>query len=111
MGDALPWTHIDEQLAAGRKLVFVSLGTMGTSPRFWGVPFGNMGRDNGLAEFTGKDICQHLWRTCAEAFGGDDSLLVVMSLGSMPDAWEGLPAVPHNFILRTAVPQVELLPR
>merc|ERR1712151_1271247 len=62
-------------------------------------------------DVTGKDFCRHVWTACMEALGGDDRLLVVMSLGGMPDALEGLPAVPDNFILRNAVPQLELLPR
>mmetsp|Transcript_134550 Transcript_134550/g.429773 ORF Transcript_134550/g.429773 Transcript_134550/m.429773 type:complete len:505 (+) Transcript_134550:101-1615(+) len=107
----LPWAHIDEQLAVGRKLVFVSLGTVATAGILWNKTFGDFARSNGLADLNGREFCQHVWRVCFEALGGDDRFLVVMSLGSMPDALDGLPDVPENFILRDAVPQMELLPR
>jgi len=107
----LPWAYIDEQRAAGRKLVFVSLGTVATSGHFWNDTFGAFARSNGLADVIGREFCQHVWRVCYEALGSDDRILVVMSVGSMPDALEGLPAAPDNFILRDAVPQLELLPR
>merc|ERR1712217_983264 len=51
------------------------------------------------------------WRVCFETLGGNDRVLVVMSVGGMADALDGLPSAPDNFILRDAVPQLELLPR
>merc|ERR1712217_108876 len=51
------------------------------------------------------------WRVCFETLGGNDRVLVVMSVGGMADALDGLPSAPDNFILRSVVPQLELLPR
>merc|ERR1712217_357 len=51
------------------------------------------------------------WRVCFETLGGNDRVLVVMSVGGMADALDGLPSAPDNFILRSVVPQLELLSR
>ena len=44
---------------------------------------------------------------CLEAV--DDDVLVVMTVGPRPDALEGLPPLPANFIVRQAVPQLDVL--
>lgn len=101
---------IDEALAAGRKLVFVSMGTVATG-KFWNTPFGVMAKQNGLQDCTGKTIVQHVFRACFEAMGEDDRVIVVLSTGSQDDALEGLPAIPSNFFVRKSVPQLEILKR
>mmetsp|Transcript_15080 Transcript_15080/g.43995 ORF Transcript_15080/g.43995 Transcript_15080/m.43995 type:complete len:197 (-) Transcript_15080:189-779(-) len=87
------------------------MGTVASGPRFYRGTFGDFGRDNGLAEHTGKELLQHVFRTCFEALADDGGVLVVASVGPQPDVLEGLPAAPRNFILREAVPQLELLAR
>jgi len=72
---------------------------------------GEFGRDNGLADVTGREICQYVWRTCYASFGGDSSVLVVLSVGPQADALVGLPEAPPNFIVRKSVPQLEVLAR
>ena len=114
----LPMERIMEARQAGRKIIFVSLGTVATS-HYWATPFGVVALANdfvnsgegrrSLSEYTGKEFCQHVWRTCFDAFGGDDAFLVIMSLGPMEDALEGLPQTPANFLVRNAVPQIEAL--
>jgi hypothetical protein len=106
--ETLPMDRIQSELGAGKRLLYISLGTVANS-RFWHTKFGGVAKANGLAECTGKDITQHVFRTCFEAFGGSDQVLVIMALGPQDDALEGLPAVPNNFILRTSVPQLEVL--
>jgi len=64
---------------------------------------------NGLAECTGKEITQHIFRTCLEAFGDNNNLLVIMVVGPQVDVLEGLAPSPSNFILRKSVPQLEVL--
>ena len=62
-----------------------------------------------LSEYTGKEFCQQVWRTCFNALGGKDAFLVIMTLGPMEDAPEGLPLVPANFLVCIVVPQIEVL--
>ena len=112
----LPMERIMEARQAGRKIILVSLGTVATSV-FWAKPFGVAAFSNNVAgegrrslsEYTGKEFCQHVWRIFIDAFGGDDAFLVIMSLGPMEDALEGLPQTPANFLVRNAVPQIEAL--
>merc|ERR1712129_431725 len=77
----------------------------------WSKKMGALGAENGLADRTGRDLVQHVYRSCFEAVGGKDELLIVMSIGSQSDALDGLPPVPSNFIVRDAVPQLEVLQR
>jgi len=109
--DALPMHDIDEMLSAGKRLLYISMGTVATGDNFWSRPFGAFGASNGLADCTGKQLTQHVFRSCFEAVGGDDDFLVVMSLGPQSDSLEGLPPVPANFIVRQSVPQLEVLQR
>jgi UDP:flavonoid glycosyltransferase YjiC (YdhE family) len=106
--EALPMARIQSELDAGKRLLYVSLGTVANS-RFWDKKFGGVATENGLAEVTGKEITLHIFRTCFQAFGGSDQVLVIMALGPQEDALEGLPAAPENFILRTSVPQLQVL--
>jgi len=108
--DASLLERMDEASRAGRRSLFISMGTVATGP-FWSTSFGAMGADNGLADCTGKELVQHVFRCCFEAVGGNDDCLVVMSAGPHSDALEGLPPVPSNFIVRQAVPQLDVLQR
>merc|ERR1711957_1136919 len=58
----------------------------------------------------GKEFCQQVWRICFDTLGGDKDLFVVMSLGAHEDSLENMPPTPSNFVLRDAVPQLEVLP-
>lgn len=104
----LPSERIKAARAAGSRLLYVSLGTVGNS-HFWREPFGPFAEANGLADCTGKQFCQHVFRTCFEALGGDESVLVIMAVGLQEDALEGVPTVPANFEVRPTVPQLEVL--
>jgi hypothetical protein len=106
--ETLPMARIRAELAAGKRLLYISLGTVANS-RHWDKKFGFVGKENGLAELTGKEITLRVFRTCFEAFGGSDQILVIMAVGPQDDALEGLPAAPGNFILRPSVPQLEVL--
>jgi len=102
---------LDEALAEGRQVLYISMGTVATSARYWIQPFGEFGKDNGLEHCTGKQLIQHVLRTCFEAVGGDHRILVIVSLGSQADVLDGLPTAPSNFVLRQTVPQLEVLKR
>lgn len=107
----VPWETIDNAVAAGRKVVFVSLGTVATGT-FWELEFGEFGLQTGLENKNGKDLCRHIWGTCLEALGGREDILVVMALGSGENVMDCLPAdIPDNVVLRVAVPQLEVLQR
>jgi len=105
-----PWDVIDRALAASKRLVLISLGTVANS-HFWDEKFGAQALNNGLENCTGKEIIQHVFRTAFEALREEEDLLVVLVVGCQPDVLEGLPAPPSNFIVRETVPQIELLPK
>jgi len=115
----IPTAMLDTLKAQGKRIIYVTLGTVVSSKTVvWQSPLGHYadGNDEGEAEdgrnlrqFSGKDICQYIWRRCFEAFGDDDSLHIVMLLGPQPDVLVGMPEVPSNFTLRQAVPQLEML--
>ena len=102
----------------GRKIIFISLGTVATSI-YWAKPFGvhaladdvkskEEGRRS-LSEYTGKEFCQQVRRTCFDALGGQDAFLVIMTLGPMKDAPKGLPLAPANILVHIVVPWIEVL--
>ncbi|CAE8637346.1 unnamed protein product [Polarella glacialis] len=107
----LDMAEVEEARSLGRQVLYVSMGTVATCDHFWNSPFGAFGIDNGLEHCTGKQLTQHVFRSCFEALGGDTGVLVIVSLGPQEDALDGLPAAPKNFLLRKAVPQLEVLLR
>ena len=119
--DALPFDFIEQEIAKGRKLLYVSLGTVATGPNLWHAPMaqyvaGNDEHDAAisarpLGDYTGQEFCQFVWRACIEAVGGDDDFLVILNVGPQPDARDGLPPMPSNFIVRQTVPQLRVLER
>jgi len=102
---------VDQSLLAGKQAIYVSLGTIATSDIFYRKPFGHYGRENGLADISGRELAQHVFRCCFEAFGNKDDLLVVLSLGPQEDILDGLPPLPGNFVTSKAMPQLQLLTR
>jgi len=118
--DNLLVDKILEARKAGLKVLFISLGTVATG-LFWDRPFGDFALANDLpssgpagrrtlAQYNGKEFCQQVWRICFDTLGGDKDLFVVMSLGAHEDSLENMPPTPSNFLLRDAVPQLEVLP-
>lgn len=107
-GEGFPMKDIQVLCSTGRRLIYISMGTVATA-EFWNAPFGKVAAENGLEDCTGKRLIQHVYHCCIEALGEDDDFVVVMSLGPHSDALEGLPALPSNFIVRQAVPQLEVL--
>mmetsp|Transcript_876 Transcript_876/g.3226 ORF Transcript_876/g.3226 Transcript_876/m.3226 type:complete len:506 (+) Transcript_876:19-1536(+) len=92
--------------AAGRPVVYVSMGTVITGDNEdhgWEATSGSA--------LTGRQLCQAVYRAVFEELGGNDeqgSALIVVSLGQQPDALEGVD-VPANAVCRPRVPQVDLL--
>merc|ERR1711904_673139 len=78
----------------GKKVVYMSFGTVATSPVMWNYE-GPMGKMTG-AKQNGKTFCRSLWSRAFDAFGKDDSLV-------------GLGPIPSNFIVRRKCPQLEIL--
>jgi len=105
---AFPSARIDEAIQAGKRVLYVSLGTVATSV-YWQRPLGVAGAQNGLEHVTGKQFSLYVWRTMMEVFGEDEKVLVVMALGGRKDALDDLPKAPSNFVLALAVPQLEVL--
>eukprot|EP00434_Breviolum_minutum_P043758 symbB.v1.2.039020.t1/scaffold6296.1/size19252/2 len=100
---------VDAALADGKRLLYVSPGTVATG-HFWTEQFGPQAARNGLMDCTGKEFVQLLFRTCIDAFGNDPEIQVVMSTGGKEDALEGM-TLPENFLALDVVPQLELLPK
>merc|ERR1719204_1930111 len=85
-------------LAAGRRVVLASMGTVVTGDHQdfgWnGRPVGADGQRRGL---TGRELCRAAWAGIFDAFGGDsaeDGPLVVVSTGPQPDPLGGAAARP-----------------
>jgi UDP:flavonoid glycosyltransferase YjiC (YdhE family) len=102
---------VDRALEQGRRAIYISLGTVATSTVFYRTQFGHFGRENGLADCTGRQLAQHVFGCCFEAFGGREDLIVALSLGPQADILEGLPPLPANFVVGSALPQLQLLER
>jgi hypothetical protein len=100
-------TEIDEAISNGRKIVYLSLGTVATG-KFWNS---SLGSATGLESCTGKMVVQHVLKVCFEGLGEDESIVVVVATGPKDDVLDGVPSIPNNFILRRAVPQLEVLKR
>merc|ERR1719428_2561852 len=56
-------------------------------------------------------LLQHVLKVCIEGLGEDESIVVVVATGPKDDVLDGVPSIPSNFILRRAVPQLEVLKR
>ncbi|CAK9036635.1 Uncharacterized UDP-glucosyltransferase YjiC [Durusdinium trenchii] len=114
-GHGLPAAELSAQLAQGHKIVFAALGTMALSDR-WAIDLGRASGGNLPLGTTGKQYCQHVWKALLEAMEelGED-YYCVLSAGKQPDALDFLEdddddyALPQNVIVRTFVPQVEML--
>jgi len=92
----------------GKKVVYMSFGTVATSPVMWNYE-GPMGKMTG-AKQNGKTFCRSLWSRAFDAFGKDDSLVVVLATCNPSlDALDGLGPIPSNFIVRRKCPQLEIL--
>ena len=105
-----PLSLLRKARAAGRKVIFASMGTVitGDSPEIgWA---NRMSVDNVLQGLTGKELCQAAWGGLFDAVGSDssDAPLLLLSLGPQPDALENLPAPPNVFCL-PVMPQVDIL--
>lgn len=98
---------VDEALAKGQKLLYISPGTVATA-HFWTDPFGPQAHQNGLSDSTGKEFVHMLFRTAIEAFGSDPDIQVIISTGGKEDALEGM-SLPANFLAQDVLPQLELL--
>eukprot|EP00933_Yihiella_yeosuensis_P016106 TRINITY_DN13884_c0_g4_i1.p1 TRINITY_DN13884_c0_g4~~TRINITY_DN13884_c0_g4_i1.p1 ORF type:complete len:556 (-),score=95.49 TRINITY_DN13884_c0_g4_i1:123-1736(-) len=105
-------------LAAGQKIVLISLGTVVTG-RMWDrkLSFSAANNDGvrgegvrGIMDYTGKEICEHVYRISFEALSERDDTLVILTVGShINEVLERLPDPPPNFLLQESVPQLELL--
>lgn len=105
-----PVARLKEAKALGRKVVYISMGTVitGDSPE---VGWANrMKVENQERGFTGKELCQAAWRGAFEALGSDapDAPLLLVSLGPQADALENL-ELPKNAFCLPSMPQVDLL--
>jgi len=109
LSDAVLARRLEEATRCCCQVLYVSMGTVATGAEFWNKRFGDLGRLNGLAAVTGREVCQHVWRSCFEAFGESERMLVVLSVGPQEDALIGLPAAPANFVVRKSVPQLQVL--
>jgi len=104
----LPWHTIDAEAKAGKRVLYISMGTVANS-FFFDKALGDQGRENGTQDLTGKAFLQHVFTRMFEALGQDQEVVVIMATGPNSDVLSGLPATPENFILRETIPQLEVL--
>jgi hypothetical protein len=114
----LPLHKVREMRAAGRRIVFISLGTVVTQ-RMWSRPLGvssikNDERPEGarsITEYTGKEFCEMVYRLCFQVLEQDPQIFAILSLGTnAQEVLGGLPPLPSNLAVRESVSQLELLP-
>eukprot|EP00928_Gymnodinium_smaydae_P014660 TRINITY_DN15399_c0_g1_i3.p1 TRINITY_DN15399_c0_g1~~TRINITY_DN15399_c0_g1_i3.p1 ORF type:complete len:486 (-),score=44.54 TRINITY_DN15399_c0_g1_i3:48-1505(-) len=102
---------VREAIAANRRVIYISMGTVITgedSEHGWAGTSGSA--------ITGKQLCQSVYRAAFAELGIQRSkadstsaaFLVVVSLGSQADALEGI-SVPDNAICLKTLPQAEIL--
>eukprot|EP00928_Gymnodinium_smaydae_P025794 TRINITY_DN20444_c0_g4_i1.p1 TRINITY_DN20444_c0_g4~~TRINITY_DN20444_c0_g4_i1.p1 ORF type:complete len:563 (+),score=78.43 TRINITY_DN20444_c0_g4_i1:85-1773(+) len=106
-----PLAELKRAKAAGRTVIFVSMGTVitGDSPQ-WGWK-GLLTVDGKMKGFSGKELCQNAWSGAFDAFGSksaDEGPLLLVALGPQSDALDNL-AVPPNALCLPIMPQVDLL--
>jgi len=104
--EELPWDTIDAAITSGKRLLYVSMGTVANG-FYYSQAFGINAQANGLAELTGRDFLRHVFGNVFEALR-NRNVLVVMVVGPHADVLEGL-ETPGNFILFEAVPQLSIL--
>lgn len=107
---AILFERVEDAIAAHRKIVYVSMGTVVTgdsADHGWNGTSGSA--------ITGKQLCHSVYRAVFGELGSSVSNpvlspppLVILSLGPQPDAVDGI-AVPDNALCLRTVPQVELL--
>jgi len=117
----LPLQKVREMRDAGRRIVFISLGTVVTQ-RMWSVPIGPGASTNdekpegarSITEYTGKEFCEMLYRICFQVLEQDPSIFGILSLGTnaqeIMQSLGGPSALPINLAVRETVSQLELLP-
>jgi len=104
-----PFPHDDlaKYKGEGRKIIYISFGTVSTSPYFWdfqGPPTKMYGARN-----NGKTFCRTLWQHAFEAFGDKNEYgVVVATCTPSADALDGF-EIPKNFIVRRRCPQLDVL--
>eukprot|EP00435_Cladocopium_sp_Y103_P039744 s2480_g10.t1 len=64
--DGLPLEELNQERAAGHKIIFAALGTMALSD-LWSIDLGRVSGGNLPPGTTGKEYCQHVWRALLEA--------------------------------------------
>merc|ERR1711879_545861 len=115
LGCILPLDILKAAKAQGRKVIFVSMGTVVTADWTW--------NNRTFSALSGKELCQSVYRAVFELFGdkgvADESAdtagscgsyLIVVAVGKdrEADALEDIEA-PGNAICRSFVPQLEVL--
>jgi len=110
-----PLLEVRKARASGRKVIFVSMGTIitGDSPDLgWDAKprSGKSGERRGL---TGRQLCQSAWAGAFDAFGSygdgvDKAPLLLVALGPQDNALDGL-MPPDNAICLPMMPQVDIL--
>jgi len=96
----------------GRKVVYVSMGTMitGDDPEN-GWEGRRVNADKQACGLTGRELCRAAWGAVFEAFGAEtaeDGPLLVISLGPQAHALGQL-AAPSNALCLPVIPQVDVL--
>lgn len=109
---------VEHALKAGKRLIYVAMGTVSTSKHFWNTAFGHFaegndevgeGESRSLCSYTGKEFCEFVFRTCLDSVRDFEDVLVVMCVGPQPDVLSNFSINAGNVILCQTAPQLELL--
>ena len=118
-----PLERVEAARRDGKRIILLSLGTMLVS-HCWHRRLADGGGNENLAdnddetvdedglrlkEYDGKRFAQCVWRVATKALGDCEDFLVIVSVGPMSDALDGV-ELPANFEAFATVPQVRLLP-
>ena len=109
-----PMEQLMAAKAKGSKVVLASPGTIVVSGYAWDGD-GKGGAAEGLAmqgaPESGRSFAWALWRALSKFFPEESDVIIVASIGKMPDALppEFQASLPVNFCARSSVPQVDVL--
>ena len=107
---SFPIDAVRDAKAAGRMVVYLSLGTLVTGAFWTQLPADAQGSASVQSARTGQAISHRVWSAAFEALGRASNVLLVIAVGRRDGAMRGLPPLPANCLACSLVPQLDILP-
>lgn len=101
----------DGSLKVGKRVIYIELGKLASSPTTYGRLFGSFGSCADTQASTNQAFVRHVLEACFAAFGSYKNVFVVLSSGHNLEILEGSLRIPKNFLVRQSVPEREVLRR